>query len=90
MIIKFIQGADHIYNAPPDWSGKDMTCDALPVRHVSTPDGQFLVSAWEPTPEELGAMQRGETVKLWIRGEDHPVVALTVGDVEPHRRRDRE
>lgn len=81
MIIKRIAGATRVFGAPLDWNGKDMDCGALPVREVSTPEGVFLVSAWEPTPEELRAIARGETIKLWIRGPGHPVVALTVGDI---------
>lgn len=81
MIIKHIEGATRVYGAPPDWDGQDMTCGALPVRALQTPEGQFLVSAWEPTSAELEALNRGETLKLWIRGDGHPVVALTVGDV---------
>lgn len=81
MIIKMIDGFSRVFGAPADWDGKDTTCGALPVRDVHTPEGPFMVSAWEPTPAELEAIQRGETVKLWIRGSGHPVVALTVGDV---------
>lgn len=81
MIIKRIAGANRVFGAPPDWNGEDTTCGALPVREVRTTEGTFLVSAWEPTPEELRALAAGETIKLWVRGPGHPVVALTVGDV---------
>ena len=81
MIIKRIANATRVFGAPTDWDGNDMTCGALPIRDVATPEGRFMVSAWEPTPTELAALQRGETVKLWIRGPGHPVVALTVGDI---------
>lgn len=81
MIIKRIENATRVFGAPSDWDGKDMTCGALPIRDVVTPEGPFMVSAWEPTPTELEALQRGETLKLWIRGAGHPVVALTVGGV---------
>ncbi|APG04927.1 hypothetical protein BJI69_14190 [Luteibacter rhizovicinus DSM 16549] len=81
MIIKCIERFSRVFGAPVDWDGKDTTCGALPIKDVQTPEGPFMVSAWEPTPADLAAMQSGETVKLWIRGTLHPVVALTVGDV---------
>jgi hypothetical protein len=81
MIIKRIEGFTKVFGAPPDWNGEDMTCGALPVREVQTPEGIFHVSAWEPTPAELRAIADGETIKLWIRGPGHPVVAMTVGDI---------
>jgi hypothetical protein len=81
MINKQIAGATAVFGAPADWNGVDMTCGALPVRRVETTEGTFLVSAWEPTPQELKALLAGETIKLWIRGTGHPVVALTVGEV---------
>ena len=81
MIIKRIDGHTRDFGAPVDWNGEDTSCGALPVRDVITPEGPFMISAWEPSPEELEALLRGETIKLWLRGEVHPVVALTVGDV---------
>lgn len=80
MIIKRIADATRVLGAPPDWTD-DGSCIGLPVRDVATSEGPFMVSAWEPTPQELAALQRGETLKLWIRGPAHPVVALTVGEL---------
>ncbi len=81
MIIKRIQNGTRVFGAPADWDGKDTTCGALVIRDVQTTEGNFMVSAWEPTPEEIERLQGGETVKLWIRGVAHPVVSLTVGDI---------
>jgi len=81
VIIKRIEGFSKVFGAPPDWNGEDMSCGALPVLEVMTPEGPFRVSAWEPTADELKAIIAGETIKLWIRGTGHPVVALTVGAV---------
>jgi hypothetical protein len=82
MLIKRIENAYRLLGAPPDWDGKDMSCGVLPVRDVLTPEGQFMVSAWEPTPSELRMLSEGATLKLWIRGASHPVVAVTVGEIE--------
>lgn len=80
MLIKRILGADHVFGAPPDWDHSKMQgCAGLPVRMVHTPDGNFMVSAWEPTPDELRRMIEGEPVYMWVRGlTGHPVVSLTV------------
>ena len=85
MLIKRIEGATRVLGAPPDWDGKDMSCGALPVLDVITSEGPFMVSAWEPTPDELARLANGETVKLWVRGTGHPVVALTIAPVPLNR-----
>lgn len=79
-----IEHATRVMNPPPDWEEHAETqhCASLAIRDVIDQDGlPFMVSAWEPTPAELAALNRGETVKLWIVGSSHPVVAITVGDV---------
>lgn len=78
MLIKCIAGATRHLGAPPDWNGKDMSCGVLPVIDVPTPEGNFMVSAWEPTPSELRAMQAGHSINLGIRGSTHPVVFVHV------------
>lgn len=82
MLIKRIDKADVVYKAPEDWKQEDGSCGDLAVRHVETENGVFMVSAWAPTPKELEMLLDGETIKLWIRGTGHPVVAMTVGEVE--------
>lgn len=81
MQIKMIEGATKILGAPKDWEPEHGACAGLPVKEVVTENGVFLVSAWEPTPEEIRLIISGESIKLWIRGPGHPVVALTVGEV---------
>ena len=79
MLIKRIMGADMIFGAPPDWDKAAMgECAGLPVRNVDTPEGRFMVSAWEPTPAEVRRIIAGEPVYLWVRGSGHPVVSVTV------------
>lgn len=79
MLVKRIDGATKVFGAPADWKDDGSSCVGLPVREVETEQGMFMVSAWEPTPEELKLLQEGVSVLLWIRGVNHPVVALTVG-----------
>jgi hypothetical protein len=76
MIIRRIADATRTFGAPHDMTSKE--CQGLPVRDVQTEHGTFMVSAWEPTPSELAALMRGESILLWVRGDVHPVVALSV------------
>jgi hypothetical protein len=40
----------------------------------------FLVSKWEPTPEELARLLAGAPVVLGISAPQHPVVFVSVGE----------
>lgn len=82
MEIKRIEGATRTFGAPHDWDAAAQgKCYGLPVRDVVADGVPYMVSAWEPSPQELKALLAGETLKLWISGTVHPVVALTVGPV---------
>jgi hypothetical protein len=57
----------------------------LPIRDepcdIAVGDGEIarvnaMVSAWEPTPQELKALNAGGKVYLRVLGERHPPVAL--------------
>lgn len=82
-IIKMIEGCTRELGKPSDWEtrGTDLPCHVLPIRDVITPEGPFMISAWEFTPDEIKRLQDGETLKLWIRGTGHPVIAMTVGGI---------
>lgn len=82
MLIRRIEGATRNLGAPPDWDGDISKCNVLPILDVTTEHGAFMVSCWEPTPAEVAAINAGESIKLWISGTAHPVVALTVGDID--------
>jgi hypothetical protein len=83
MLIKRIEGETRALGAPANWDGTmGERCNILPIRDTMTQNGPFMVSAWEPTPDELEALRNGATVKLWVAGRVHPVVAVTVGDIE--------
>lgn len=74
MIPKRIDGATHLMTAPPDWEAeKNGPCGSLAIRVV---DNVFQ-SAWEPTPAELDALNRGGSIVLSIVG-GQPPVALSV------------
>jgi hypothetical protein len=82
MLIRRIEGATRNLGAPPDWDGDISKCNVLPIRDVTTEHGPFMVSCWEPTPAELAAINAGESIRLWIAGTGHPVVAMTVGSLD--------
>ncbi|WP_240733887.1 hypothetical protein [Herbaspirillum huttiense] len=78
MLIKRIEGSTRQLGAPADWDGKDMSCGVLPILDVQTAEGNFMFSAWEPTPPELEALNKGANIVLGVRGTAHPVVSLQV------------
>lgn len=83
MEIARIEGATRTLGAPPEWDNeKNGHCSALPIRDVRGPDeSHWMISAWQPSIEELQMLARGESIKLWIQGTLHPVVAMSVGPV---------
>jgi hypothetical protein len=78
MLIRRIEGATRNLGAPADWDGDISKCNVLPILDVETEHGPFMVSAWEPTPDELALLNAGESIQLWIAGCSHPVVSIAV------------
>lgn len=77
MLIGHVEGATRILGkGQEDYQG-------LPVRDFKYPDGRVaMMSAWMPTPAEISRLIRGEAIYLVVMGEQHPPVALVVGDSE--------
>ena len=75
MIIKHIDGATRVLGQSQGYLG-------LPVRDevitctVGGPDTPCMVTAWEPTPQELAAIAAGGTIYLRILGIGHPPVMI--------------
>jgi hypothetical protein len=82
MNIAVIEKHTRVLGAPPEWDQSKGECLGLPVRYVETQQGEALVSAWKPTEEEIEQLRAGATIKLWIFSPAHPVVSLSVGDIE--------
>lgn len=83
MEILRIEGATRVLGAPEDWNEKIVgKCYGLPVLDTTCEGLSVMISAWQPSPEELKQLIAGETLKLWIIGTSHPVVSLTVGPVK--------
>lgn len=75
-----IAGATRIMVAPKDWKNADGPCADLQIQDVMTNEGNFMVSAWRPSAEELAELMNGKAVLLWIRGTEFPVVAVNVSE----------
>jgi hypothetical protein len=60
--------------------GKSQGYLGLPVCDVNHADGSHeMLTAWEPTPAEIEAINRGEPIVLSVLGTGHPPVKLSVG-----------
>lgn len=78
MLIGCIAGATRTLGKPENWDDeRDGKCAGLPILDAQMPDGQaVMISAWQPTPEDLKVLQQGGSVYLWVFGRSHPVVAM--------------
>jgi hypothetical protein len=80
MIIARIKDATRVLGKAQGYLG-------LPIRDElrnTTVDGEqtpVMVTAWEPTPDELERLKKGAFVQLCILGTGHPPVMLEVGEV---------
>ena len=82
MLIRRIMGATRFLGAPPNWNPEtDGHCGTLPVLDTQDDKGnRWMISAWEPTPEEIAALAAGAPIYLHIAGVAHPVVGMSVGE----------
>jgi hypothetical protein len=67
-----------VLGAPPGWDQKELPCGALPITRTEIDGHAVMVSFWKPDAEELAALNRGDSISLWIYGAQHPVVAMGV------------
>lgn len=82
MIIARIDAATRVLGAPADWNEeRDGTCGSLAIRDVEIAGQNVMVSAWQPTPEEIAAIVAGATVRLYVWGSRHPPVSIGVGEL---------
>lgn len=72
MIISVIKGSTRVL-------GKSQGYLGLPVRDEVRDGVAYMVSAWEPTPDEIAAIQAGAKIEVSIMGTVHPPILLQVG-----------
>lgn len=82
MIPARIQGATRYLGAPAGWEpATDGHCAHLAIRDVEINGmAPAMYSAWEPTPDELAALNAGAKILLIVVGRAHPPVCLEVGE----------
>lgn len=80
MLIGRIDGFTRVLGKPEGWP-EDKPCQALHIKDIAIDDGNVMVSAWCPTPQEAVAIAEGGHIHLWIWGTGHPPVAVTVSGV---------
>lgn len=67
--------------------GKSQGYLGLPIRDElrnTIVDGELtpvMVTAWEPTPDELERLKKGALIQLCVIGTGHPPVMIEVGDI---------
>jgi hypothetical protein len=72
-----LSNATRRMGAPKDWDHETMgICHTL---EICDRDG-WMISAWQPTQQELERINAGQPIFLGIQGHDmHPVVSIEVG-----------
>lgn len=79
MIPARIPGATRVLGAPANWdSEKSGPVAGLAIQDVSLDGVLWMVSSWEPTPEDLRHLAAGGHIHLWVQGYRHPVVGMGV------------
>jgi hypothetical protein len=68
---------------PKDWDDEiNGKCDSLPIIDIQAEGcASVMVSLWKPSPKELEMLMSNGHIELWVYGDSHPVVAVSVNDV---------
>lgn len=78
MIIKRIEGMTRECGKSQGFLGLPLRDETINCR-VMGPDTPVMVTAWEPTPQELAALNKGAAVHISIVGIIPPPMLVTVG-----------
>jgi hypothetical protein len=81
MIIKRIEGATRVLGKSQGYLGLPLRDETISTT-VDGPATPCMVTAWEPTPDELARLNDGASVLLYVIGKAHPPVMVEVGP--PH------
>jgi hypothetical protein len=79
MLIGMIEGVTRIIGKSQGYLGLPLRDEVIhcTVGGEGTP---CMVTAWQPTPDELARLNAGASVHLRVIGAQHPPVMLDVGD----------
>ncbi|MEH6774890.1 MAG: hypothetical protein V7668_13270 [Cereibacter changlensis] len=79
MLIGMIEGVTRIIGKSQGYLGLPLRDEVIhcTVGGEGTP---CMVTAWQPTPDELARLNAGASVHLRVNGSQHPPVMLDVGD----------
>ncbi|MCS0501565.1 hypothetical protein [Ancylobacter mangrovi] len=80
MLIKHISGATRIIDASQGYVGLSLRDEPVHCT-VNGPATPSMVTAWEPTPDEITRINAGAPVLLRVLGVTHPPVMIEVGEV---------
>lgn len=79
MIIKHIEGATRILGKSQGYLGLPLRDEPINCT-VGGEDTPSMVTAWEPTPDEIARINSGAPVLLRVLGTAHPPVMISVGE----------
>jgi len=79
MEINTINGHTRTLGAPSNWDQSKGECAGLPIMDQETENGPCMISEWQPEANDLKLLNMGMPLHLWIFGDTHPVVSITVG-----------
>lgn len=79
MIAKRIAGATRVLGRSQGYIGLAVRDEQVNCT-VNGPHTPTMVTAWEPTPQELAALNAGAPVLLHVVGTAHPPVRVEVGE----------
>lgn len=76
-------GDGRLLGRPADWN-EDIPCDGLQVEDYRVGESNVMKSKWLPTGTELDAILAGEPITLWVWGNAHPPVAVSVDNFDDY------
>jgi hypothetical protein len=80
LISLHIAGATRVIGKSQGYNGLAVR-DVLMDEKVNGSNTPAMLTAWEPTPDELARLNQGAPIILSLLGAAHPPVLLAVGEV---------
>lgn len=79
MLIGRITGATRVLGKRQGYFGLPVR-DEIADEKVNGPGTPVMVTAWEPTPEEIAKIVAGASIEVRILGTAHPPMMVGVGE----------